>query len=58
MVAHRIETVMGADRIVVMGHGSVLEQGSPAELVGAGGQLATLRDSQTSEAGPEAKTSR
>ena len=58
VVAHRIETVMGADRIVVMGQGLVLEQGPPAELLRAGGQLATLRDSQASEAGPEAATTK
>lgn len=46
VVAHRIETVMGADRIVVMGHGRVLEEGAPAELLRAGGQLGALRDSQ------------
>lgn len=51
VVAHRIETVMGADRIVVMGHGRLLEEGSPAELLQADGQLAALRDSQLSKAG-------
>ncbi len=56
VVAHRIETVMGADRIVVMGRGRVLETGSPAELLQAGGRLAALRDSQVSEAGLEALT--
>ena len=55
VVAHRVETVMGADRIVVMGHGRVLEEGSPAELLQAGGWLAALRDSQVNEAGSNGK---
>ena len=50
VVTHRIETVMGADRIVVMDRGQVLEQGAPAELLGAGGRLAALRRAQTSDA--------
>lgn len=32
-VAHRLETVLGYEKICVLGHGSVLEYGSPAELV-------------------------
>ena len=56
VVAHRIETVMGADRIVVMGRGRVLEARSPAELLRAGGRLAALRDSQVNEADLEAQT--
>ena len=53
VVAHRIETVMGADRIVVLGHGRVLESGAPADLLRAGGSLAELRDSQASDARPD-----
>lgn len=56
VVAHRIETVIGADRIVVMGQGRVLEDGSPAELLKAGGRLAALRDSQVTEAGSNGKS--
>ena len=50
VVTHRIETVMGADRIVVMDRGQVLEQGAPAELLRAGGRLAALRRAQTNDA--------
>ena len=50
VVTHRIETVMGADRIVVMDRGQVLEQGAPAELLRAGGRLAALRRAQTGDA--------
>lgn len=32
-VAHRLETVLGYEKICVLGNGSVLEYGSPAELV-------------------------
>jgi ABC-type multidrug transport system fused ATPase/permease subunit len=56
VVAHRMETVMGADRIVVMGQGRVLETGAPAELLRASGRLTALRDSQVSKAGLEAPT--
>ena len=48
VVTHRIETVIGADRIVVMDRGRVFEQGTPAELFKAGGRFAALRRAQTS----------
>ena len=50
VVTHRIETVMGADRIVVMDRGQVLEQGAPSVLLRAGGRLAALRRAQNSDA--------
>ena len=42
MVAHRLQTLDIADRIVVLRDGEVLEQGAPAELVAQGGYFATL----------------
>ena len=40
IIAHRMRTVSGADRIVVLSDGAVAEQGSPAELLQAGGIVA------------------
>ena len=37
MIAHRLSTVVGADRIVVLDRGRVAEQGTHEELVQAGG---------------------
>ncbi|PFG32313.1 ATP-binding cassette subfamily B protein [Sanguibacter antarcticus] len=43
VVAHRLSTVRGADRIAVMHDGHVVEVGSHAELVAAGGAYAQLQ---------------
>lgn len=42
LIAHRLSTVEKADRIVVMGRGRVLESGSHAELIAAGGVYASM----------------
>ncbi|MBA2270015.1 MAG: ABC transporter ATP-binding protein [Chthoniobacterales bacterium] len=42
IVTHRLATIHGVDRIVVLEHGRVVEQGSGAELLARGGQYATL----------------
>ncbi|HEY0247932.1 MAG TPA: ABC transporter ATP-binding protein [Gryllotalpicola sp.] len=42
LIAHRLQTARAADRIVVLGGGSVLEVGSHEELLEAGGQYAAM----------------
>ncbi len=42
LISHRFSTVRMADRIVVLGGGRVVEEGSHDELVGAGGEYAEL----------------
>jgi ABC-type bacteriocin/lantibiotic exporter with double-glycine peptidase domain len=42
VVAHRLSTVMKADRIVVLNHGQVVENGSYEELMTADGHFAAL----------------
>ena len=42
IIAHRMRTVSGADKIVVLRDGAVAEQGSPAELLQAGGIFAHM----------------
>lgn len=42
VIAHRLSTVRDADLIVVMRHGRVVETGTHAELVAAGGYYLTL----------------
>lgn len=47
VVAHRLSTVASLDRIVVLDHGKVVEDGPHAELINAGGEYAHLWDRQT-----------
>ena len=42
VVAHRLSTVRAADRIVVLAAGSIVEEGTHAELVAAGGLYTEL----------------
>jgi ATP-binding cassette subfamily B protein len=42
VIAHRLSTIRNADQILVMGRGQVLERGTHAELVAAGGAYASL----------------
>ena len=49
VVSHRFSTVRRADRIVVVEHGRVLEDGSHEELLAAGGRYATMYHLQASK---------
>lgn len=42
IIAHRLSTVAIADRVLVMEHGRIIEDGSPDELIAAGGKFASL----------------
>jgi ATP-binding cassette subfamily B protein len=42
IIAHRLSTVAIADRVLVMEHGRIVEDGTPADLIAGTGQFATL----------------
>ena len=42
VIAHRLSTVMGADRVLVIHEGSVVEDGSPQQLIASGGRFAAM----------------
>ena len=51
VIAHRLSTIKGASRIVVLANGSIIEQGTHAQLLEAGGAYAELyRDWSTAAA--------
>lgn len=47
VVAHRLSTVASLDRIVVLSHGAIVEDGTHAELSAAGGEYARLWSRQS-----------
>ena len=46
VIAHRLSTIVDADLILVMNAGTIIEQGTHAELLAEGGAYATLYNSQ------------
>ena len=49
IMAHRLSSIIGCDRIMVLDQGRVAEQGSHAELIGRGGVYARLMASQITD---------
>jgi subfamily B ATP-binding cassette protein MsbA len=54
LIAHRLSTVRGADRIYVIDRGQVVEEGDHGQLVGRGGLYARLAGAQNLDLAPEA----
>jgi ATP-binding cassette subfamily B (MDR/TAP) protein 1 len=46
VIAHRLSTIKGADNIVVMSEGSIVEQGTHSELIKSGGVYLQLIEAQ------------
>lgn len=42
IIAHRLSTVMIADRVLVVEDGQIIEDGTPEELISTGGQFSQL----------------
>lgn len=52
-IAHRLSTIRNAQKIIVIGNGSILEQGSYEELIGKkNGSFRSLVKQQTFESTP------
>jgi ATP-binding cassette subfamily B protein len=47
-IAHRLATARDADRVIVLDHGRIVEEGPPGELARAGGHFAALLELEAS----------
>jgi ATP-binding cassette subfamily B protein len=47
-IAHRLATAREADRVIVLDHGRIIEEGAPGELVRGGGHFAALLELESS----------
>ena len=56
--AHRLSSVVGADRILVLDHGAIVEAGDHASLMRAGGAYFRLMGAQAEEVGDSAARNR
>ena len=50
VIAHRLSTIRRADRIVLLEHGKIAEQGTHEELIDAGGRYSDLHRDWATEA--------
>ena len=49
IIAHRLSTIVHADQIVVLDHGRIVERGTHADLLAAGGVYASMWEIQSRE---------
>lgn len=59
VIAHRLSTVLMADRVLVLDNGQVVEDGSPADLIAQGGRFTALHENwQSSTSGHDGAVTR
>ncbi|MET8389048.1 ABC transporter ATP-binding protein [Streptosporangium canum] len=56
VIAHRLETVVDADTVVMLNNGSIVERGGPAELLAQNGKFAAFWRSHRSAIADETET--